>query len=130
MTPSFQKLWHHYPKVNNPCNQSYVNQCAIRLSIALEKAGFKFPGYKHPTCKHGHARGADGLANYLWYNMKRPRLVKEKAQIAEKTGVVFFENLKSFRGGIGDHIDLWKKGVTKTGDYFDDCQKVWFWELI
>jgi hypothetical protein len=129
MTPAFQLLWHHYPKVSNPCNQGYVNQCAIRLSIALEKAGFKLTGYKHPVCKHGHARGADGLASYIWYNMKRPKLINKQTLIAAKSGIVFFENVTGFRNSRGDHIDLWKKGTTKTGDYFDACQKVWFWEL-
>ncbi|WP_207787526.1 type VI secretion system amidase effector protein Tae4 [Candidatus Thiosymbion oneisti] len=131
MVLSFQSLWTNYPKLLRPCDGPWQNQCAIRFSIALEKTGFGLAGYKHPVCKHGHARGADGLANYLWRNVRPPRLVTNKqSSITNKKGIVFFENLKGFRGGRGDHIDLWNKGITKTGDYFGACQKVWFWELL
>lgn len=33
--PSFINLWNGYPKENDPCDGPWNNQCAIRMSIAL-----------------------------------------------------------------------------------------------
>ena len=135
--PGFSQLWAAYPSQIKPCDQTlrdgslaWANQCAIRLSIALERAGFPLTGYTDPTLKHGHARGAESLANYLWGQVGPPGdQSTETSEIQGKRGNVFFRNIAGFRGGIGDHIDLWNLNRTQTGEYFQISKAVWFWEL-
>jgi len=95
--------------------------------------------YSEPKCSHGHARGAESLANWLWKNsLGRPKIypggAKAKIAISQKTGIIFFKDCFTRSGEAartGDHIDLWNKGITKT--YSDPANKsaqVWFWELL
>jgi hypothetical protein len=138
--PSYQTLENNYPDTNKPCDQTdrngdvvWKNQCAIRVSIALIGAGCPLDGYSEPTCKHGHARGAESLATYLWRNLSKPKIYRSgdtaKAELASKQGIIFFKDIAGFRGGIGDHIDLWDGTKTMTGEYFSSMQQVWFWKL-
>jgi hypothetical protein len=130
--PQFTLLWLNYPKENHPCDQGWENQCAIRMSVSLIDSGFELTHYTEPQCKHGHARGAESLASYLWKEVGRPKIATTPDQgrknVAGKTGLVFFKDLAGFRGGIGDHFDLWNAGLTKTGEYFDAAKQTWFWE--
>jgi hypothetical protein len=135
--PSFDSLGASYPDERSPCEQGWSNQCAIRLSIALTGAGFALTAYTEPKCRHGHARGAESLANYLWRQVNRPRIFAAtgergcehaRGHVSGRTGVVLFRNITGFRGGIGDHIDLWDGTATMTGEYFGVSQQVWFWE--
>ena len=134
--PQFVLLWARYPDELHPCDQGQANawnQCAIRISLCLIDAGFQLTNYTEPRCKHGHARGAESLASYLWQQVGPPKIAKTSDQgiknVTGKTGLVFFKDIKGFRGGIGDHIDLWNAGLTKTGDYFDSCKQTWFWPV-
>jgi hypothetical protein len=131
--PNFSMLWSSYPTDRSPCDQAYQNQCAIRLSIALAGGGMRLTGYKEPQCKHGHARGAESLAQYLTKQWGRPIIkvgeAAARSAISMKTGVVFFKDISGFRGGVGDHIDLWNFDKTKTGEYFDIAKQTWFWQL-
>jgi hypothetical protein len=131
--PRFKALLDKYPDTSAPCDQAWDNQCAIRVSIALVGAGFHLTGYTDPLCKHGHARGAESLANYLWKQLRPPIVRKDagkaKAATKDKTGIVFFRDITGFRGGLGDHIDLWDRTASMTGEYFDVCAQTWFWEV-
>lgn len=131
--PIFPLLLGNYPNVIHPCDQPFENQCAIRMSIALIKSGFKLTHYTEPLCKHGHARGAEALAVYLKKYAGMPQVYKNADQarksLGYKTGMVFFKDLTGFRGGRGDHFDLYFWGQTKTGEYFDFCKESWFWEV-
>ena len=137
--PLFSNLWTNYPKENHPCDQkkadgteAWSNQCAIRMSLCLIDSGFQLTNYSEPKCKHGHARGAESLANYLWKQAGPPKIAKTAdagwKNVKNKTGLVFFKDIAGFRGGIGDHFDLWDGTTTKTGQYFDTCKQSWFWE--
>jgi len=126
---SFSELWQAYPKEQSPCTGSWANQCAIRMSIALEGAGFSLATYTDPTCAHGHARGAESLANFLWSNLRAAKKVSDIQRIKPFRGIVFFKNIKGFREGQGSHIDLWDKGKTKTGAYASRSKEIWFWSL-
>jgi len=132
--PTFLSLWSSYPTEQHPCNQGWENQCAIRMSVCLINAGFHLTQYIEPKCKHGHARGAESLANYLWKQVGRPKISKtaneSRATVNGKTGLLFFKDITGFRGGRGDHFDLWNNGETKTGEYIDSCKQTWFWEVI
>ena len=140
--PSFANLWSSYPTKNHPCDGPWTNQCAIRMSICLNKEGaisISSETYSEPKCSHGHARGAESLANWLWkHHLGRPLIFKDgaKAQktITAKNGVIFFKDCFTRSGStvsLGDHIDLWKSSVTKTfNDPQNNAEQVWFWELI
>lgn len=134
VTVSFAELSASYPTTQHPCGDAWPNQCAIRMSIALEGAGFSFTGYPDPTCSHGHARGAESLANHLWRTWGRPLVFSNasgaKASLRTKRGIVFFKDIAGFRNGQGDHIDTWDGNATKTGEYFSYCNQVWFFNLL
>lgn len=132
MTVTFDQLVANYPDDRFPCADGWANQCALRMSVALEGAGFDFAGYSDPTCSHGHARGAESLANHLWRTWGRPTIYANpssaKGSLAGRQGVIFFKDIAGFRNGSGDHIDLWKPG-TMTGEYFSYCKQVWFYTV-
>lgn len=139
MKISFRQLWKNYPKgrVKDDCNP-YRNQCAIRLSVALNSSGLIVKrGYKSKNvCVVGgstNIRGAETLARHLKNIYRKPLIYKRpsraKILLKNKKGIIFFKDLKGFRGGIGDHIDLWNGKITKTGEYWEKCKQVWFWEL-
>lgn len=140
--PSFINLWSNYPTVSAPCDGGWGNQCAIRMSITLnaEKNILVDKGtYTEPKCAHGHARGAESLANWLWKkHLGRPQVftdgAKAKKDMASKTGIMFFKDCFTRSGesaAVGDHIDLWNAGSTKTyDDPSNKSKQVWFWELV
>lgn len=37
--PSFVNLWSNYPTMQRPCDGRWLNQCAIRMSLALNAEG-------------------------------------------------------------------------------------------
>lgn len=134
--PRFDVLSRTYPTELQPCEQGRErewNQCAIRLSLTLEGAGFALKAYTEPTCRHGHARGAESLATYLWRHVGPPKrswtALEARAKIVGRQGIVFFKDIDGFRGGRGDHIDLWDGRETRTGEYFVRAKEVWFWPV-
>lgn len=139
--PSFVNLWSNYPTESSPCDGPWTNQCAIRMSITLNAEGsitVDKKTYTEPKCSHGHARGAESLANWLWKrHLKRPKIYKDgakaKQDVASKKGIIFFKDCFTRAGSTsqtGDHIDLWNAGLTKTyNDPTNAAKQVWFWEL-
>lgn len=141
MKPEFTKLWNSYPTEASPCDDGkWPNQCAIRMSIALNGEGtiqISDKTYSNPLCSHGHARGAESLASHLWKKVGRPTIFtdgkKAKSALLGKCGIIFFKDCYN-RGGelvrTGDHIDVWKLGATKTySDPANQSKEVWFWAL-
>lgn len=158
-TLKFNTLWLSHPDTLDigvtrsshayPCNSAlYANQCAVRMSRSVIKAGVDFSDYPDPTCRGegdynglNYARGAESLANYFYVKFgKRLRKVfiinrqsssskSTKKQLLNRKGIIFFRNISGFRGGIGDHIDLWDGKQTTGGEYFDQSTEIWFWEL-
>lgn len=68
---SYDDIKRYYPEPNRHigggCDGS-VNQCAIRMSMALRKAGLSFDKYTGPTSRGGaelYAKGAESLAYYM-----------------------------------------------------------------
>lgn len=139
--PSFINLWVLYPGEDHPCDGPWDNQCAIRMSVALNAEGHirvDKGTYSEPKCNHGHARGAQSLATWLRkYHLGRPKIytngANAKSANISKTGIIFFKDCFS-RDGItrtGDHIDLWLFGQTKGfRDPHNRSAQVWFWEII
>lgn len=140
--PSFINLWNAYPKVSSPCDGPWDNQCAIRMSIALN-GEMSLKGnkstYTEPKCAHGHARGAESLANWLERQLGRPQRIggsaQERDKLKAKTGIIFYKDCfartgQSQENRTGDHIDLWNRGLTKGfSDQNYQSKQVWFWEL-
>jgi len=144
MALTFDPLWRAYTALlekypdNHPCDQGWSNQCAIRMSIVLQSGGISFHNYTEPRCKHGHARGAESLAGWLWKaHLGRPKIYSDPASGKEKLkasqGLIFFKNCFTRDGETartGDHIDLWNKGTVQTyNDPNDLSQQLWFWEM-
>lgn len=138
---SFHRLWsnHPGPKIF-PCDKStFINQCAIRLGVALQGAGvslISFPGTRcYPGFKHNpkHILRAQELADWLASNsniagaiVKYRKGEVSSKNFSEKRGIVFIQN----GWGLTDHIDLWNGIEMKAGeDYYFDLGAVWFWHL-
>lgn len=150
--PNFSRLWNSYPSNQTPCDDQkpdgtlrWTNQCAIRMSTTLNAEGtikVNRGTYSEPKCSHGHARGAESLANWLWkHHLGRPTIYSSaataKSQLATKKGIIFFKDCFTRTGETaqrGDHIDLWdgtRAAKTKTyNDPGNRSKQVWFWELI
>lgn len=145
--PSFINLWNAYPPKTQPpvCDGPWLNQCAIRMSLALcgeRTLPVNSSTYNEPRCAHGHARGAESLANWLWKKnqLGPPKIfgntAAERNTLLTKTGIIFFKDFYYQPGDSderpsGDHIDLWSRGLTGTADsdYCSRAKAVWFWEL-
>lgn len=134
----FKQLWENHPTItgeDNPCvnrqgKKNFINQCAIRVGVALSKSDVNtalLPGAIH--CWHGHAKSeghvirAEELANAL---TKYPiaglsRVIKVEPEnfakeLRGRKGIIFFKDYwqrtnngveESLRNRSGDHIDLW-----------------------
>jgi hypothetical protein len=142
--PKYDDLIEAYPKSSNgvpakhrECSdvETSDNHCALRLSIALEKAGSKIDEtrFKGKLCKHGYARGASDLAAYL----KSDKILGDRdlgfespgklpENLKGKTGIILFEKIPGFDGQ--GHIDLFDGTNGLTGTYWN-AKTIWFWEL-
>jgi hypothetical protein len=112
-----------------PCQAGVTNQCAVRMSIALGRAGFGLEGFQPRSRVHAgvrcktdgmaHVLGANELAQFLVGALFPPERFRESRRgqgcaaafdsIQGRTGIVYFNNCFT-RGGetrkVGDHIDL------------------------
>ncbi len=83
-TPSFTGLWNNYPTEASPCDGPWSNQCSIRMSVTLNaerSITINKNTYSEPKCAHGHARGAESLANWLWkHHLGRPKIFMDGAE--------------------------------------------------
>lgn len=132
--PKYSNLDKYYSTVVHDCPDISVspNQCAVRLSRALIKAGIPMDlDYVGKLCRHGYARGAQDLGAFLkkkWgprdEGFEAPGQVP--ALLKSKKGVVLFANIPNFTGQ--GHIDLWNGSSAKSGEYWD-ANPTWFWEL-
>lgn len=129
--PEFKKLWKNYPKDVDgrharPSRDPYAkNQCAIRLSVSLEKSDFDLGSYPDVNkTSEGWARSSKGLADWLWKEVGPPLQISQAEfdlNYGNKQGIIY---LAPPSGGIG-HIDLWNNGFTGSGYY--EATEVWFW---
>lgn len=122
----FSNLWDAYPS-SDPCDAEdengdilFKNQCAIRVSYALKKAGVTFKSYPskrkcwiHPGADHCLA--AKELADWLelqpFVGCKKAEVITGenwRDKVVGRTGILCFEDYytPSHSSG-GDHIDLW-----------------------
>ena len=123
----FSTLWKNYPS-GHPSKDGYANQCAIRMSVALQKSGFNLDNYKMgPLTTEGYARGAKSLADYLWKEIGRPEIMLQsdfEANYRHNSSGIMFELASP--GGVS-HIDLNNYGQAGSGYY--KAQQIWYWKL-
>lgn len=147
-TVTAQALWDNHPYPASPCSSDlFPNQCAIRMSVALEKAGINTSSFDklyprrrcctaYPSLKHhkpGHIMSAQELANWIDKNpsifgkAKKHTKKVTAADFVGKKGIVFIMN----GWGSTDHIDIWDGSDMKGGQqqYFSLGEQVWFWQL-
>lgn len=157
MKPPFILLARHYPSNRNVPQEdlfreigwddlighpSYVNTCAIRVSLALIKAGTNVRGrmaikkgsFKGKTIEPGQAKLSFMLSEtaYLGKPEKFKASEAEDA-IGERKGVVAFWKIPGYLNGQGGHIDIVAPAsgglrACGSGCYWDSSE-VWSWDL-
>lgn len=125
----FDRLWNAYStqNVGGDCEAHVGNQCAIKLSAAMTKAGIPVGlDYTDPICVADgirHACGARSLGHYLNKKIGRPEEYeteeKAKAGVKDRRGIILFGQF---------HIDVWNGTRCGSNQYFYKTP-VWFWEL-
>lgn len=138
----FDALWRAYPPESAPCQSNgdpnFENQCAIRLGVALQDAGFSLAAFRGARCWHGHGARhtlrAEELAGWLKskpddYGPAAIHRNVDAHSFLGRRGIIFCRNFWG-PGNQGDHIDLWKLSIMRTGDssYISRSQEVWFWD--
>ena len=120
------RMWYEfYRSDSRPCKAGVVNQCAVRMSLALFKSGFNFGTFPDQKRIHSgrkeckldklpHILGADELHQYLkqvWDAGEMGKGAKIREDIKGRTGIVYFNNCfkrkSTDKTKVGDHIDLW-----------------------
>ena len=133
----------------------YEDQCAIKMSIALQSAGLSLDTYPKARSEvhevrqlHKKVRGAlaaEELAGWLVKVMGKPEQYppdEALKKVKGRKGIVFFKDFwrrPGERENQGDHIDLWNGETTPNmppafyqadpQSYFPRSKVVWFWEL-
>ena len=127
--PSYHLMlqaYQYYLIDSAPCKGGARNQCAVRMSVALERCGLSLSAFRPPRRVHRnrascrlsipHVLGASELARYLrrlWgvtHLFRRSTLDEAAASLAGHQGIIYFSNCYRRRSGgprRGDHIDLW-----------------------
>ncbi|MET1080296.1 MAG: type VI secretion system amidase effector protein Tae4 [Pseudomonas sp.] len=126
-TITFAALWKAYPSKKPYIDSEtgkppagYDNQCAIKVSVALEGAGFSLKNYKGAAVSLGATRAAiraqemaKWLAGQKIDGIEAPIDITGKdweSKIKGRTGIVYFADYWARPGEkapTGDHIDLW-----------------------
>jgi Type VI secretion system (T6SS), amidase effector protein 4 len=125
-----QRAYEAYRANSLPCQRGVTNQCAVRMSIALGRAGFGLESFTPRARVHSgergcntggmeHVLGAQELANFLSSALGAPVKVRAQrsgggcahalGQIRGQTGILYFNNCFTRAGSsvqTGDHIDL------------------------
>jgi hypothetical protein len=140
----FDRLWNAYPNDPAPCqtdgSANFPNQCAIRFGLALIDGGVNMSKYKGVHCwfaGHGarHLLRGEELAAF----MRRYPAVFGQVEIKKnvnadayhgRKGLIFCRNFWG-PGNQGDHIDLWKLNMMRSGApaYIERSEEVWFWQI-
>jgi hypothetical protein len=151
--PSFAAMWDAYPKRLFDLTVQYeiggevkapwlTNLCVVRVSRALDGAGFLIPEGPSANVPGLHTlRGADGnnyayrvaeLRDYLVQHVGPPDVVKTGAQgvdpapFAGKQGIILF-TVPSFTDATG-HADLWNGSAAAHAQLFPRASKVELWQ--
>ncbi|CAG4894041.1 type VI secretion system amidase effector protein Tae4 [Paraburkholderia saeva] len=144
----FQQLWDNYA-TGNPYDDptgTYSNQCAIRMSVTLHRAGIDMKSFASKVVKP--AAGKTGIGRIVlngkptatradelaqWLSLKpfaglpaRPENISGadwQRLVARRTGIVFFGGYwrrdgESEESASGGHIDLWNGSRLTNNGFF------------
>lgn len=132
---SFDALWKEHP-LNWPVPEAqpyrdknqkpvYQDQCAIKMSIALQRGGLPLTTFKGASERCGKdlprcALRAEDLAIWLIKALGKPEIIKGGDNAADavmgRKGIVFFKDFwtrgepphqERYEDRSGDHLDLW-----------------------
>lgn len=119
-------------------NPAYRNTCAVRMSLALIKAGVHFSGrlkvkdgpHKGRMIEPGAKLLADQLARPVVFG--RPDVFAPRdamTRLRGKKGVILFWKITDYAGG---HIDLIETSTTVhvcNSECYFSSKEIWFWPL-
>lgn len=119
-------------------NPGYQNTCAVRMSLALLKAGVPFMGrlqvkagdFKGKHFEPGAKLLADQLAKPA--GLGRPSVLQRQAArqfLSGKKGVVLFWKIDGYGGGHIDLIEAMNNPYLCNSNCFFESREVWFWSL-
>lgn len=152
--PSFKKVWKSYPrgsrgdaltadevkdKIGGNVDADWItNTCVVRVSYALNYAGFAIPEGKAGLAT---VSGEDGkryafrlreMEKYLRRAVGAPKIVSTnraefKSKLKGKKGIIMFQ-VDSWDDATG-HLDLWDGSKVAHAEYFAEASKVMLWTL-
>jgi hypothetical protein len=144
---TFSAVWNGHPYPSSPCDPSFANQCAIRMTVALHEAGLDTNLLTAVRCWHGHTKPrhilrAQEMATAL---ANSPKLLGNSVVVAKMKGTIN-DNIDTFKNAKGivfiqngwgatDHIDIWDgstqqmKGSSNSTSYMAVGSNVWLWKL-
>ena len=122
-----EQAYRDYRLDSAPCKAGVRNQCAVRMSVALERTGFDLLGFPRQDRVHfgrtrcdldlRHVLGAHELARYLEQSWGRTNVYRRQTlgdafdSLSGRRGIIYFNNCfkrkRSDTSRRGDHIDLW-----------------------
>jgi hypothetical protein len=137
-----------------PGEPIYEDQCAIKMSIALQAGGLSLSTFPKNRSELRYveqlgkkvrgALAAEELANWLTSALGKPEVFDASSALAKvksKKGIIFFKDFWTRpreSTAQGDHMDLWNGSTTPAtsasayvgeNTYFTRSKSVWFWEL-
>ena len=141
-------IWNAHPAINGelqPCRHretgepNFESQCAIRLSCAIQRAGYSMKDYNRAQCwkwicdtTEVHALRCEELKIWLEDKLGEPdvKYHPDWEEYKGKEGIVIFLNFHG-KGLQGDHADIVLNDNQTNGsnDYYKRSEKVLFWEL-
>lgn len=174
---TFSALWNSHPHNNlNPAPArmpknitlngklipkgapSFVNQCAIRMGVALREAGVTLGQLGNPRVSWYHAKDemfvlvaqelANGLLGSNIEGLGKVEKVKDPKnfhnELYGRKGIIFFKDYWRRTGEknpSGDHIDVWNGYRTSSkwlmewfswlgyNENYGKSKEIWFWEV-
>ncbi len=142
--PAFDAMWNAYPHgeadevkrlIGGNVNADWItNTCTIRISRALNYAGFAVP---YGVAGLNTVRGGDGkrygyrvaeMRRYLRAVLGPPTVTGTGAEVAKfqgKKGIIMFD-VRGWSDATG-HFDLWDGNGPAHAEYFDRATTVQLW---
>lgn len=119
-------------------NPAYENTCAVRMSLALIKAGINFNGrlkiksgpHKGKSIEPGAKLLADQLMKSHIFG--KPEIYKPPdflKKIRNRKGVVLFWKITGYGGGHIDLIEVLNTVFICNSNCYMQSKEIWFWEL-
>ncbi|MEO1656126.1 MAG: type VI secretion system amidase effector protein Tae4 [Pseudomonadota bacterium] len=123
----------------------FENMCAVRMSRALNYAGWPVPPhYKHKVMKTFSVGGADKkwymfrvreLRNYLIRELGKPDVARPskkwstdvRIDFLKRRGIIIFD-VPDWKNATG-HVTLWKDDKPADREYFEKATKVELWRI-